>query len=111
MACAIACETLIYQKQTLLHQRNTNQIKENQKKPKLSIKVIWEIRPKCKFEQKATKLGFNAWITFLYPFNTQPHQRDQEKPNQNENPMNFQLTCDDGHLGDLYHLTHFEPFY
>jgi uncharacterized membrane protein (DUF485 family) len=28
LACAIACETLIYQKQTLLHQRNTNQIKE-----------------------------------------------------------------------------------
>jgi hypothetical protein len=37
MACAIACETLIYQKQTLLHQRNTNQIKE---KFKFNIHVI-----------------------------------------------------------------------
>ena len=62
---------------------------------------------------KILNLGLvvNAWITFLYPFNIQPHQRDQEKPNQNENPMNFQLTCDDGHLGDLYHLTHLEPWY
>ena len=66
---------------------------------------------KCKFEQKATKLGFIAWITFLYHFNTQPHQWDQEKPNQNKNKCNFQLTCDDGHFGDLYHLTHFEPWY
>jgi hypothetical protein len=40
---------------------------------------------KCKFEQKATKLGLMAWITFLYTFNTQPHQWDQEKPNQNKN--------------------------
>jgi hypothetical protein len=66
---------------------------------------------KCKFEQKATKLGLMAWITFLYPFNTQPHQWDQEKPNQNKNKCNFQLTYDDGHFGDLYHLTHFEPCY
>ena len=34
---------------------------------------------KCKFEQKTTKLGLMAWITFLYTFNTQPHQWDQEK--------------------------------
>ena len=34
---------------------------------------------KCKFEQKATKLGLMVWITFLYTFNTQPHQWDQEK--------------------------------
>ncbi len=66
---------------------------------------------KCKFEQKATKLGFIAWITFLYHFNTQPHQWDQEKPNQNEKKCKFQIACDNGHLCPFSHLTHFEPFY
>ena len=46
----------------------------------------------AKFEQKATTLGFIAWITFIYHFNTQPHQWEQERPNQNENKVIFQLT-------------------
>jgi hypothetical protein len=66
---------------------------------------------KCKFEQKATKLGLIVWITFLYLFNTQKHQWDQEKPNQNENKCNFQLTCDDCHFCDLHQGAYFEPIY
>jgi hypothetical protein len=47
---------------------------------------------KYKFKPKTIKLVSIAWIAFLYPCKPQPHQWDQEKPNQIGNKEIFQYT-------------------